>query len=118
MIEISCPRATVNVEGLCGFAAGEAEGRLEGEEEGGASVADALGQIRIEVKRDNGSGGGFAWTDYVGGRDEEFVSCACQAEDAPASPAVVLPTGEGSEWRSAAPTAYGFHIVDPSPVWW
>lgn len=105
------------MEGLCGFAAGEAERRLEGEEGECAGVAYALGQMGVEIKRGEGSGRGFAGTDYVGGRDEELLSRAGRAEDASAGPAVVLATGEGSKRRSAARAIDGFDVVDPSPEW-
>lgn len=101
-----------------GFAAGEAEGGLEGEEGGGAGSADALGQVRVEIERGEGSGRGFAWMYEVGGWDQELVSRAGQAEDAAAGPAVVFAAGYGSEGGSATLAKDSFDIVDPSVGWW
>ena len=79
---------------MCGFTAGEAEGGLEGEECGRAGGADALRQVRVEIERGEGSGGGFAWMYEVGGRNEELVLRAGQTEDAAAGPAMVFAAGE------------------------
>jgi len=89
----------VQGEGLRGFAAGKAEGGLEGEEGGGTGGADALGQMRVEIERGQGSSRGFTRTDKVGWRYEELVSRAGQAEDAAAGTAVMLAAGERRKGR-------------------